>query len=816
MSLPKRYNPNTVEPRLQAEWLDKGVYHYQPDSQAPVYAVDTPPPTVSGYLHLGHVYSYTHTDVMARFWRMKGHNVFYPMGFDDNGLPTERLVERQLGICALDVGREAFIEHCLTISDEAEKDYEALWQRLGLSIDWRYSYRTIGELARKTSQWSFIDLYRKGLVYRQKAPTIWCPECQTAIAQAELDDLERETTFYTLAFKLENGDTLPIATTRPELLAACVSVFVHPEDQRFTSLIGQKVMVPLFRQKVEILADEAADPEKGTGIVMCCTFGDTTDVEWWRTRDLPLIEAIGHDGKLTSVAGDFVGNSVQDARRKIVDALDAQGLLLERKPTAQSVRIHERCDTPVEYIVTQQWFVRVLDFKGDFIAAGEQIEWHPPQMKNRYREWVENLGWDWCISRQRYFGVTFPVWYCDACGEVMLADEEQLPIDPTTTQPSTACSCGSNSFSPETDVMDTWATSSLSPQIVGQYLPDQALYNHLMPMSLRPQAHEIIRTWAFYTIVKSHHHFGTIPWREVAISGWGLAPEGSGKISKSKGSGTIAPMELIQEYSSDAVRYWATSTGFGKDSVISVDKVQIGAKLINKLWNVARFSSRFLEGYQPTDTIPDLTPADRWLMARLQKLIRRSTSLFENYDYAAAKSEIEGFFWKELADNYLEMAKQRLYDDGNPTREGGQFALYHSLLTILKFFAPFMPYVTETIYQALFSETDRTPSIHNSDWPMPIIQLEDENADQWGDTLVVVATTIRRYKSDNQLSLTTELSKLQLATDDVNLSRFLHHAAADLMSVTRAQHVEVVPEIDSTLQMLTDVAELVRIGIELA
>lgn len=816
MSLPKRYKPTDIEPRLETEWREQEIYHYQPDSDAPIYAVDTPPPTVSGYLHLGHVYSYTHTDVMARYWRMRGYNVYYPMGFDDNGLPTERLVERQLGIHALDVGREAFINHCLAIGDEAEKDYKALWQRLGLSIDWRYAYRTIGDLARKTSQWSFIDLYRKGLVYRQKAPTIWCPECQTAIAQAELDDLERDTTFYTLAFKLENDDTLRIATTRPELLAACVCVFVHPEDTRFNHFIGQKATVPLFGQQVEILADPAADPEKGTGVVMCCTFGDTTDVEWWHTHQLPLIEAIGKDGKLTSVAGQFADNTVQDARRKIVEALESDGLLLERNPTLQSVRIHERCDTPVEYIVTQQWFVKVLDYRDEFLAVGEQIDWHPPQMKNRYREWVENLSWDWCISRQRYFGVTFPLWYCGDCGDVMLVDEHELPIDPTTTQPTKPCACGGTTFSPETDVMDTWATSSLTPQIVAQYLQNPDLYQCLMPMSLRPQAHEIIRTWAFYTIVKSHHHFGVLPWKEVAISGWGLTPEGSGKISKSRGGGSISPMELIQEYSSDAVRYWATSTGFGKDSVISIEKVQIGAKLINKLWNVARFSSRFLEGYQPTDQIPALTSADRWILARLQKLIQRITSLFESYDYAAAKSEIEGFFWKDLADNYLEMAKQRLYDEENPACEGGQYTLYHSLLTILKCFAPFMPYVTEEIYQHLFSMTDGSSSIHISKWQEADPRLEDKNADLWGDTLVTVATTIRRFKSDQQLSLTTELSRLQLVTEEADLGKFLQDAVVDLMSVTRAQQVEVVPQIDSSLQSLTDAEQVIGIAIKLA
>jgi len=594
-ALPKRYDPQTEEPRLQAFWQAQGVYHFDVDDDTrPVYSIDTPPPTVSGHLHLGHVYSYSHPDFVARFWRMNGYNVFYPMGYDDNGLPTERLVEKWEGIRAVEVGREAFIERCLAVSEQAERDYQALWQRLGLSIDWRYTYRTIDAESRRISQLSFLDLYRKGLAYRKEAPAIWCPECQTAIAQAELNDLDRESTFYTLAFALDNGGVLEIATTRPELLPACVAVFVHPDDARYARLIGKQARVPYFDQWVPILTDPGADPEKGTGAVMCCTFGDAADVTWWYTHNLPLRVALDRAGRMTDLAGAFAGLPSREARRQIVEALAERGLLLGERPTAQSVRVHERCDTPVEYIVTPQWFVRVLDFKDALLASGANVRWHPDHMETRFREWVENLNWDWCISRQRYYGVTFPVWYCDACGAVILAGEDELPVDPTTRAPSRPCVCGSTSFTPETDVMDTWATSSLSPQIVGQWLANPELCAKVYPFSLRPQAHEIIRTWAFYTIVKSHHHFDATPWTDAAISGWGLALEGAGKISKSRGGGPMPPMEMLEQYSADAVRYWTSSTGFGKDSIISEEKIQIGAKLITKLWNVARFAERFL------------------------------------------------------------------------------------------------------------------------------------------------------------------------------------------------------------------------------
>jgi valyl-tRNA synthetase len=823
MSLPKRYNSGATEPQLQAFWQAAGVYHFAPEASGPIYSIDTPPPTVSGRLHLGHVYSYSQTDFMARFWRMNGYNVYYPMGYDDNGLPTERLVEKRLGIRATDVGRQAFIEKCLEVSVEAEKDYQALWQRLGLSIDWRYTYRTIDEHSRRTSQLSFIDLYRKGLAYRQKAPAIWCPECRTAIAEAELNDLDRETVFYTLAFRLESGETLPIATTRPELLPACVAVFVHPDDPRFKPLVGRRVIVPLFEQHVTILEDQAADPEKGTGVVMCCTFGDATDVQWWYTHHLDLVEAIGRDGRMTSAAGEFAGLPASEARKQTVKAIDERGLLLDQRPTPQSVRVHERCDTPVEHIVTQQWFVRVLDFKRELIEAGDKIVWHPPHMQARYRDWVEGLKWDWCLSRQRYYGVPFPAWYCDKCGQVTLADEAQLPVEPSEQQPNAPCpNCGNTSFTPELDVMDTWATSSLSPQIVGRWLAEPELYERVFPFSLRPQAHEIIRTWAFYTIAKSQHHFGDLPWKDVAISGWGLAPEGTGKISKSRGGGPVAPMAMIEKYSADAVRYWAASTSFGKDSIISEDKVQAGAKLVTKLWNVAQFSQRFLEGHRSSDLSrsgaakaatagerPTLSLADRWILSRTQRLVRRATDLYRDYEYATAKSEVEAFFWKDLADNYLEMAKLRLYEGAPQESESARWTLYHVFLTVLKLLAPILPYVTEEIYRHLFAPVGADlvsaptgQSIHLSRWPTPDESLEDDWIESAGEALIEAITAIRRYKTEHGLALSAELACLQLATPDAKLAETLQDGIADVMSITRARRVEINGQLDAGLEAI--------------
>ncbi|HEY1350610.1 MAG TPA: valine--tRNA ligase [Ktedonobacteraceae bacterium] len=790
MGLSRRYIPAVAEPAVRDFWQREQIYRFELTDHRPVYAIDTPPATVSGALHLGHVYSYSHTDFLARFWRMHGYTVFYPMGYDDNGLPTERLVERRTGMTARQAGRAAFIGRCLTISEEAEKDYQMLWQRLGLSIDWRYRYRTIGEQARKISQWSFLDLFEKGLVYRREAPTIWCPECRTAIAQAEINDLERECTWVTLAFGQENGEILPVATTRPELLPACQAVFVHPADARYSSLVNTQVSVPGLNFSVPVLADARANPAQGTGAVMCCTFGDATDVQWWYMYALPLKVILGEDGRISGGAGEYCRLSIQQARERIVEMLDAHGLLLTRAQKSQSVRVHERCDTPVEYLVTRQWFIRILDFKQELLEAGEQIEWQPDHMRARYREWVKHLAWDWCISRQRTFGVPFPLWYCRRCGEINLAREQALPLDPAVQQPDRACACGSTDFVPEEDVMDTWATSSMSPQIVGRLLAEPELYARVAPFALRPQAHEIIRTWAFYTIVKSFHHFAALPWRTVAISGWGLSGPGGEKISKSRGGGSD-PLALIEQTSADAVRYWAASTGLGKDAIISEEKIKNGGRLITKLWNVARFSERFLAGYQPVETGIELAPTDRWLLARLSNLLPRVTALFHAYEYAAARSETENFFWRDLANNYLEMCKERLYGEPGAQRDGARYALYHTLLGLIKLFAPFLPYVTEQLYLGLFAATEGPRSLHLTRWPQASADWASEKAESAGELLLEVVTAVRRYKSAAGLSPGAALQRLRFCTCQADLTALLNAARRDLLSVTRATGLDI-------------------------
>ncbi len=851
MGFPQRYNATEAERRWQDIWASERLYEFDPTDPRPPFAIDTPPPTVSGSIHIGHVYSYVQAEAMARFWRMQGRNVYYPFGFDDNGLPTERFVEKLRGIRARDLSRPEFIATCLDVSREFEDRFEDFWRGLGMSVDWRLRYSTIDPAARRISQWSFIDLYRKGLVYRAQSPNPWCIECQTAIAQAEMEDAERGTTFYTLAFSTEDerpkpkdeegqaeqdhssfvlrpSSTLPIATTRLELLPACVAVFVHPEDARFTQLIGQKAIVPLFGRAVPILADAAVDPSKGSGAVMCCTFGDTTDVAWWRAHDLPLIPLITRQGRLSADGGPYADLSLAEARKRIVADMRAAGLLLAERPTEQTVRVHERCKTPLEILETQQWFIRVLDAKAALLAAGRQIAWRPEYMRARYEHWVENLAWDWCISRQRFYGVPFPAWHCDQCGAIILADEAQLPIDPSVETPTRACDCGNTNLRPDPDVMDTWATSSVSPQIAARMFDTPELYQQLFPMQMRPQAHDNIRVWAFYTIVKSHYHFGTIPWETLMISGHGLDPSGH-KISKSRANASTGPEALIARYGADPVRYWACGGALGADRPINEDEMRQGARLVTKLWNASRFIASHLEladderrkakdesqrsDYAPSSFVlrpASLLPADRALLSWLQRLIARATASFQSYEYAAAGEATERFFWGTLCDNYLEWVKGRLYDGSEQERGAAQFTLYQTLLAILKLFAPIMPHVTEEIYQQLYggsSELDDGAattfrSIHTSAWPQADPALIDEPAERAGTALLAITGGARRFKSARKLGLGAELAGLAIAVENENLRQALEQSCADLRSVTRARAITFAAQPDARFEEL--------------
>ena len=812
----KRYHPAVVEPGLQKQWEGSGVYHFQKDGKHPIYAIDTPPPTVSGKLHLGHVYSYSHADFMARYFRMQGRNVFYPMGFDDNGLPTEHLVERKIGQSSQELGRQKFINACLEISEEEEMAYERLWKRLGLSIDWRYSYRTIDENARRISQQSFLNLFDKDYLYQQEAPIIWCPQCQTALAQADLNDIERMTEFVTLSFDLVGGDSLMIATTRPELLPACVALFVHPDDERYKGFVGKSARVPLFGQEVHVLADPLVDPKKGTGAVMCCTFGDQTDINWWRIYDLPLVEAVDKEGKITAVAGQFAGLPINQAREKVKRVLASEGILVECKITSQVIRVHDRDDVPVEFLSTKQWFIRILDKKAIWLDLGSKIKWHPDYMQNRYRSWVENLSWDWCISRQRYYGVPIPVWYCGECGQVLLPSPDRLPVDPLEDVPDHPCTnCGSMSFKADEDVLDTWATSSMTPQIVCRWLSDPIMFSKLFPMSLRPQAHEIIRTWTFYTIVKSFIHTGKLPWSDVLISGWGIAGEGMGKISKSRGGGPMPPMEMLEKYSADAVRYWAASTATGKDSVISEEKVGIGQKLITKLWNLARFSERFIDHSEIEIDWDQLTGADRWIFSKMNDLIEEVTKAMNRYDYAVAKNEIEKFVWV-FADNYLEMAKGRLYSEDQAQKQVAKFTLKQILLNLIKLFAPFFPHVTEKIYLDLFDNKESNASIHQSQWPKKDPMYFDQRYLVFGEVLIEIASAVRRFKTEKELSLSTPIIELVLKPVSQEQSEMLHRAYPDLFSVTRAEAISIVDHIDDQFELIAENDDQIQVAIKMS
>ncbi len=792
--LPNHYHFREVEPKLARLWDENGIYAFAADDAGPIFTIDTPPPTVSGELHLGHCYSYTQADVIARFRRMRGDRVFYPMGFDDNGLPTERFVEKTIGRKATEMGRAAFIDACLELTGQTEDRFETLWRRLGLSVDRRARYSTIAPEARRASQWLFIQLHRAGLTYAQQAPALWCPECQTAIAQAEVNDAVLPTLFSTLAFRLADGAILPIATTRPELLPACVAIFVHPDDTRYTRLIGQTASIDCAAfpgeapRAVPILADELADPAKGSGAVMCCTFGDSTDVRWWRTHELPLLAIIGRDGKITRLAGAYAGLTVKEARQRILDILAASGNILEQQTIEHDVGTHERCGTPVEYLHTRQWFIRILDQKERLLEAGRKICWHPDHMRIRYEHWVEHLQWDWCISRQRYFGVPFPAWTCRVCGQTLLATLEQLPVDPQTARPVASCSCGATDFEPEPDIMDTWATSSCSPLIIARWLDDPAWFAQHFPASMRPQAHDIIRTWAFYSIVKSLYHTGDVPWHDLMISGFGLSAERH-KLSKSQEHHESGPMEIIEQESADALRYWATAGRIGADSPFSAETIAAGRRLVTKLWNASRFAEGRLAQFNSEETMPEtLLPTDRWLLSHLARCIIGATAALEQYEYAAARAAVERFFWSDLCDNYLELAKARLYGTPAPEQYAAQWSLYHALFGVLQLLAPYLPYITEEIYQGLFRRWHDDASLHRTVWPSAPAEWIDPVAEELGEMVLEILRQVRRYKAEQGWSVGAALEMLHISVPPEHhtaLSRLL----VDLQSATRAKQI---------------------------
>ena len=811
-AVPEKVSLDGIEDRWAGAWQERGTYAFdrsKPREQ--VYSIDTPPPTVSGSLHVGHVFSYTHTDVVARFQRMRGADVFYPMGWDDNGLPTERRVQNYYGVRCdpslpyvegfapphegtdgkavkaseqVPVSRRNFIELCLRLSQEDERQFEALWRRLGLSVDWSMTYQTIGDHARAVAQAAFLRNLARGEAYQAEAPGLWDVTFQTAVAQAELEARDYPGFFHRVAFHRPDGSPVHIETTRPELLPACVALIAHPDDERYQHLFGTTVTSPVFGVELPVLAHHLAEPDKGAGIAMCCTFGDLTDVQWWRELRLPTRSVVGRDGRLhrdtpdwiTSEQGraaydELAGKTTFSAREAVVAQLRAAGDL-DGEPTAtqRKANFYEKGDKPLEIVTSRQWYIRNggrdEDVRAALLARGAELDWNPEFMRVRYENWVGGLTGDWLISRQRFFGVPFPVWYpVGEDGEPdhdhpLVPDQAALPVDPSSDVPAGYTADQRDvpgGFTGDPDIMDTWATSSLTPQIAGGWLADEDLFARVFPMDLRPQAQDIIRTWLFSTVVRSHLEFDELPWRHAAISGFILDPDRK-KMSKSKGN-VVTPMDLLVEHGSDAVRYWAASAKLGTDAAFEVGQMKIGRRLAIKVLNASKFALSF--GDVELDPTLVTNPLDRAMLAGLADVVDGATASLEAYDHTRALELTESFFWT-FCDDYLELVKDRAYgaDGDEAAAQSARAALGLALDVLLRLFAPVLPFATEEVWSWW-----RAGSVHRQPWP----ETDGlRTAAAGADPAVVTAAggalaALRKVKSEAKVSMRTPIVAVTLA-----------------------------------------------------
>ncbi|MBC7373408.1 MAG: valine--tRNA ligase [Frankiales bacterium] len=791
-AVPDRPVLDGLEQRWDEVWQAQGTYRFDRTAErSSVYAIDTPPPTVSGNLHVGHVFSYTHTDLIARYQRMRGRTVFYPMGWDDNGLPTERRVQNFYGVrcdpsqpydtayeppadsgalkkgtAQVSISRQNFVELCHRLSAQDELVFEGLFKRLGLSVDWTQTYETIGDAARRAAQRAFLRNLARGEAYASEAPTLWDVDYQTAVAQAELADREMPGAYHRIAFAREGAEPVFIETTRPELLPACVALVAHPDDERYQPLFGTTVTTPLFGARVPVLAHELAQPDKGSGIAMICTFGDTTDVIWWRELDLPVRSIVARDGRLVMTAPDGVaaepyaelaGKTVKQAQKRIVELLAESGDLAG-EPTAitHPVKFYERGDRPLEIVTSRQWYLRNggrdIGLRKELLARGEELDWHPGFMQSRYDNWVGGLNGDWLISRQRFFGVPFPLWYrLDAQGEPtyddpLLPAEADLPVDPTSDVPAgfTAEQRGvAGGFAADPDVMDTWATSSLTPQIAGGWEDDPDLFARVFPYDLRPQGHDIIRTWLFSTVVRSHLEHGSVPWTGTALSGWILDPDRK-KMSKSVGN-VVTPLGLLEQHGSDAVRYWAANGRLGTDTAFDEGQMKVGRRLAVKLLNASKFALAFPEA----DAGEVTAPVDRALLGRLADVVDEATKAFEAYDYTRALERTESFFWS-FCDDYIELVKGRAYGQDASEAASASRALRLSLDVLLRLFAPVLPFVTEEVWSWW-----KDGSVHGQSWPTSQQLRAAGGAAAGQDCLVVAGTVLERVRGEKSRAKTS-------------------------------------------------------------
>lgn len=780
--LSKNYNASEIEAKWQAKWKSDELYKFDPNISKPVYSIDTPPPFTSGTLHMGHIYNHVWIDIVARFKRMRNFNVYLPQGFDCHGLPTELTVEKELGVDIKNRGE--FLKRCIEWTETAISRMKRQFELIGYSTDWNYSYRTMDNSYKALVQKTLLEFYKKGLLYREKHPVLWCPNCETALAKAEVGYIEKEGKLYHIDLDAE-GHKLTIATTRPEMMLACVAVLVHPEDSRYKKFVGKRAKLPIFNQEVPVIADPNVEKEFGTGVVYVCTFGDEQDIAWQKQYKLPVIEAIDKKGNLTSVAGKYSGLSVEDARHRITEDLIEEGCIRKVEKIKHNVLCHtERssCSTSIELLPLEQWFIKVRDFIKDIVHAAKQMKWYPDYMLQRLVDWSESMDWDWCVSRQRIFGTPIPFWVCK-CGEIIPA-EENLPVYPIGTKKECK-KCGGDAIG-EKDVCDCWVDSSITPLVISRWDLDDNFFRKIYPSSLRPQGYEIIRTWAFYTIFRNLMLTGQPCFGELMINGMVAGPDGK-KMSKSLGN-IIEPEEPLKKYSADALRQWAAVGTLGDDYPFSWEECEHSQKFLTKLWNVSRFIEMHLKDFDDSKIKVELNEIDRWILSRLERIVENSTKNLDNYVFNIPLEGIRSFVWHELADDYLEIVKHRLYKPeiyGTDSRLAAQYTLNRILRTILQLLAPFTPHICDEIWSNFFDGYATT-----SKWPeMEKIRISKE-AEEIGEITQEIIGLVRKYKSENNISLSSEIESLKILANPKLIDK-IEKVKIDIAGTGKIKNLEI-------------------------
>jgi valyl-tRNA synthetase len=795
-TLPKECNILQIEEKWQKKWEEMGVYRFDwEDKTRPVYSIDTPPPYPSGDFHMGNVLNWTYFDMVARYKRMRGYNVLFPQGWDCHGLPTEVETEEEYGIKKTEMPPAEFIKLCKKFVNKYIAIMKKAVTRLGCSIDWTTEYKTMDPDYWRRTQLSFILLHKKGMIYQGTHPINWCPSCETAIADAEVEHETREGTLHYVKFRLEDNEYLLIATTRPELLPACVTVAVHPNDQRYQKYIGKEINVPVANRKVKIIPEDLVDPKFGTGVVMICTYGDKADVKCVAKHHLPVIICIDEKGKMNQNAGKYAGLTIQEAKKAVATDLEKEGLIEKTEKIQQEVGVCWRCKTPIEILERKQWFMKTRILTDDVTKNTLEITWYPDYMKTRMIDWAKSLDWDWVISRQRIFATPIPIWYCQKCGEVILAEPSWVPIDPRIEKPriDKCPKCGSDKFTPETDVLDTWFDSSITCAVHAGW-PDRSDWDRLFPADLHTSGYDIIRTWAYYLMVRHLALFEKKPYKSVLINGMVLGSDGR-KMSKSLGNYVATP-DVFSKYGADAPRQWAASGGAtGSDIPFRWSDVEYGWRFLIKLWNAARFASLHLQDYSPQEKV-ELGLLDRWLLSRMERVTQRVTTAFENCQFNIATEEIRNFTWHELCDLYIEAIKHRLYkpeEYGEKKRKAAQYVLYTAIYRMLQLLAPISPHITEEIYQLMYADDKKHKSIHVSPWPTPAKENIDEEAEKHGDLIIAVIGGIRREKAERKAPLNAPIKKLTIYAGSKESAQILNQAAEDIAGTCKIEKLEILP-----------------------